>query len=406
MQLSGALILPDPANPAAVTLGAGRITLRDGRVASVELEDPAAPNRLPADAPLISPAFTDAHVHLPQFPIVGAHGRPLLDWLSEVTFPAEMRWADTDRARADLHGVIDRLLSVGTVGIGAYATVHHAAADAALTLCRQRGLRARVGHVLMDEGAPDALLQPADDLLDQTADLLDKHGASGRVAAAVTPRFALSCSERLMQGAGRLAAEHDAVVQTHLSENVAECAEVERRYAKPYVQVYADAGLLTPRALMGHVIHVNHADRQALADAGTIAAHCPTANTFLGSGDMDRAALRAAGVRVAPGSDIGGGYDVAMPRVARAMIETAWRRDGVVIPSGEAWFDITAAAAEALGWTDAGTLEPGAPADLVVLDPPEGWRTHPDPLGRLIWGWDDRWLRATLAQGEVVYGAL
>ncbi|MEM6393875.1 MAG: amidohydrolase family protein [Planctomycetota bacterium] len=406
MQLTGILILPDPENPAAVILGSGRVTLSDGRVASIDLEGPAALHELPSGTPLISPAFTDAHVHLPQFPIVGAHGRPLLDWLAEVTFPAEMRWADTDRARADISGVLDRLLSVGTVGIGAYSTVHHAAADAALSLCKERRLRARIGHVLMNEGAPDGLLQPADVLLEQTADLLDRYGASGRVAAAVTPRFALSCSEDLMQGAGRLAAEHDAVIQTHLSENVAECEEVERRYGKPYVQVYANAGLLTPRALFGHVIHVNDADRQALANAGAIAAHCPTANTFLGSGDMDRAALLAAGVRVAPGSDIGGGYDVSMPRVARAMMETAWRRDGVVIPSTEAWHDITAGSAAALGWPEAGSLQPDAPADLLVFDPPNGWLTHPDPLGRLIWDWDDRWLRVTLARGEVVYGSL
>ncbi|MEM6551462.1 MAG: amidohydrolase family protein [Planctomycetota bacterium] len=406
MQLAGALILPDPANPAAVTLGSGWVTLSDGRIASVEIDEPAALGGLVPGAPLISPAFTDAHVHLPQFPIVGAHGRPLLDWLAEVTFPAEMRWADTDRARADLTGVIDRLLSVGTVGIGAYSTVHHAAADAALSLCKDRGLRARIGHVLMNEGAPDGLLRPAGELLDQTADLLDRHGAAGRVAAAVTPRFALSCSQDLMEGAGRLAAEHDAVIQTHLSENTAECAEVERRFGKPYVQVYADAGLLTPRAVFGHVIHVDDAGRKALSDAGAIAAHCPTANTFLGSGDMDRVALLAAGVRVAPGSDIGGGYDVSMPRVARAMMETAWRRDSVVIPSTEAWHDITAGSAAALGWSDAGTLQPDAPADLLVFDPPGDWLSHPDPLGRLIWDWDDRWLRATVAQGDVVYGAV
>ncbi|MEM1213185.1 MAG: amidohydrolase family protein [Planctomycetota bacterium] len=406
MQLTGALILPDPLNPAAVTLGVGAVTIRDGRIASVEVDDTASLPTLPPGTPLISPAFTDAHVHLPQFPIVGAHGRPLLDWLAEVTFPAEMRWADTERARADLAGVLDRLLSVGTVGIGAYSTVHHAAADLALSMCKQRGLRARIGHVLMNEGAPEGLLRPADELLEQSAELLDRHGASGRVAAAVTPRFALSCSQDLMEGAGRLAAEHDAVIQTHLSENTAECAEVERRFGKPYVQVYADAGLLTSRAVFGHVIHVNDADRQALSDAGAIAAHCPTANTFLGSGDMDRARLLATGVRVAPGSDIGGGYDVSMPRVARAMMETAWRRDQVVIPSTEAWFDITAGSAAALGWPDAGTLQPDAPADLVVLAPPSDWLNHPDPLGRLLWGWDDRWLRATLAHGEVVHGSV
>ena len=43
---------------------------------------------------LICPGFIDAHLHLPQFDIIGAHGLGLMNWLSRVTFPAEVRWAD------------------------------------------------------------------------------------------------------------------------------------------------------------------------------------------------------------------------------------------------------------------------------------------------------------------------
>jgi cytosine/adenosine deaminase-related metal-dependent hydrolase len=118
---------------------------------------------------------------------------------------------------------------------------------------------------------------------------------------------------------------------------------------------------------------------------------------------MDFDAARRAHIPVMLGSDVAGGPDRSMVRVARAMIETA-RRLGHAPPSAaDAFHAITRAPADALAWLDAGRLEPGAAADLVVIEPDIPWHTAPDPLACLLYAWDDRWITQTICRGVIAY---
>ncbi|MFG0284268.1 MAG: amidohydrolase family protein [Phycisphaerales bacterium JB039] len=394
-RLRGVLLRPQ--HRGAIRLEPGRIQLTAGSVTAIE------PIPGPAAATLICPAFIDAHLHLPQFGLIGAHGLPLLEWLQRVVYPAEARWSDPGAARADSAAAARRLLRAGTVGVAAYATSHGPAAQAAIEELAQAGLRGVAGQVLMDREAPAGLVAPADAQLEHAAAL---RGA-GRIAPAITPRFAISCTPQLLAGAGRLAAERGWLVQTHLAETEAECARVRDLFdGRQYLDVYREAGLLQPGALFAHGIYLTDADREALADSRAVITHCPTANSFLGSGRMDLRAMRAAGVRIALGSDVGAGPDVSMVRVARAMAETAVALGHAPPTSAECFWQITRGNAEALGWADAGRIEPGAPADLLVIEPDIDWRSAPDPLGALLFGWDDRWIRAVIAQGRIVHGSV
>ncbi|MEM1068390.1 MAG: amidohydrolase family protein, partial [Planctomycetota bacterium] len=346
----------------------------------------------------------DAHLHLPQFGIIGAHGRPLLNWLNEVTFPAEEAWSDKNRAAAQTSLALDRLVASGTTAFAAFATVHHDAAKTALQLADERGFRATIGQVLMDQYAPRSLCRPAEQLLDEANQLGNLFPPTGRVAAAVSPRFALSCSAQLLSGAGRLASEQGAVMQTHLAETQAECDQVREVFEKSYVDVYRDAGVLTSRTLFGHGIYLDSADRAQLAKAHSKIVHCPTANDFLNSGAMDWQALRESAIALAIGSDIGAGYETSMVRVAREMILTASRLTGASPSAAEAWYAITTGNAKALGWSDAGQLTPGSTADLVVIRPEIDWLSpEVDPLKRMLFAWDDRWIDQVLLRGKTAF---
>lgn len=406
MRIAGQLLLEGDHEHARLAPGA--VTVRDGAIVSVDEGDADGPCELGGPDCLISPGFIDAHVHLPQFDTIGAHGLPLLDWLDGVTFPAERRWVDADYAAGMTRRVARQLVRHGTTAVCAYSSVHAAATAAAIATLEQSGVRGAVGQAMSDRHAPDDLVGATHRLLDETAALLERRPASGRVAAAITPRFAVSCSGDLLAGAGRLAAEHpQAVVQTHLSETLRECELVSELFdGQGYVEVYRRAGLLTPRSLMGHAIHLSDEERTTLRDAGAVAAHCPTANSFLRSGAMAWATARSADQRIALGSDIGGGYERSMVRVARAMVETA-SAIGEPYPSARhAWWSITAGNADATGLNDAGRLVVGAPADLVVVRPDVPWLDPPvDPLATLLWSWDDRWIDAVVARGEAVVGS-
>ncbi|HVU62788.1 MAG TPA: amidohydrolase family protein, partial [Phycisphaerales bacterium] len=336
MLISGQILLPDPHRAARLT--PGQVRLDGRRISEVSTSDkPIGTPDVGCENCLISPGFIDTHLHLPQFDCLGIDGLTLLDWLDKAVFPTEARWADADHAGDRTTRAAKRLLAAGTTGIAAYATVHHEGTKSAMRAIQASGMRAIVGQVLMDQHAPPELLRPAKQLLAEAAALK----ATGRVEVAVTPRFAVSCSDELLKGAGDLAARTNAPIQTHLSETIPECDLVHKFHggtaltrgtALPsrdpitYTDVYRRAGLLTDRTILGHGIWLSPAEQQIIREAGSVIAHCPTANLFLQAGAMDRAARLHANIRLGLGSDIAGGPDASMPRVARAMIETAKSR--------------------------------------------------------------------------------
>jgi guanine deaminase len=412
--IAGTLLLPDTdGERPGVRLAEGWLRTEGGRIVEVHLGGLPASFDLGGDGYLISPGFIDTHMHLPQFDLIGAHGMSLLDWLDRVTFPNEARWADAGYAELMTERVIDQLLSVGTTSFVGYATVHHEATQRALGCCARRGLRAVVGQVLIDQEAPDSMLRDAGECIAETQVLLndwpsqpEQRAPGNRVSTAVTPRFAITCSEGLLKAAGGLAKKHDAVIQTHLAEMRPELQAVAKLHGGPdYTSVYHKAGLLTPRSLLGHCVYLSDDERRMLAETGSIAAHCPTANSFLRSGTMSRKKLLDADVTLSLGSDIGGGYERSMVRVARSMIEAAFYADpqGASPSVSEAWWQATAGNADAMGWSDTGRIHENAEADLVVIRPDIPWQSAHHPLGMVLFAWDDRWVNATIVNGEIAY---
>lgn len=405
MLIAGTLLLPDDrVGGSGVRLATGSVLVRDGRIAGVREGDPADRPDLGGDDALILPGFIDAHVHLPQFDSIGADGMDLLRWLDRVIYPAEARWSDPDFAGAMALRACRQLASFGTTGIAAYLSVHHEGSLSAARAIEASGLRATLGQTLMDREAPAELIRPPLQLLTESEAFLDSLRGNPRIEGAVTPRFAVACTPELLTGAGALARRKGAAVQTHLAETEAECRRIEELFSgTPYTDVYERAGLLGERTILGHGIWLDAAQRATLARTRSVIAHCPTANSFLRAGSMDRAALRRDGVRLALGSDVAGGPDRSLVRVARAMIETAKGRGDTPPTAAECWRQITAGNADALGWRDSGRIAPTAWADLAVVTPDVPWRDAPDPFARLLYAWDDRWITATLAAGRPVY---
>ncbi len=402
LTVSGMLI--KPRSEGGIELGEGTIRIKGDRIVSIDARMTSRPD-LGGPGYLISPGFVDAHLHLPQFDSIGVAGLELLDWLETVIFPAEARWGDTGFAREMSRRVGHQLLRAGTTSIAAYATSHAAATQAAADVLGGLGFSGHVGHVLMDQNGPSNLLVEADKAIADCRGLL----AAGRVQPSINPRFAVACSMELMQAAAGLAGDTGWRIQTHLAETIAEIETVRRIYGMGYVETYDRAGLLRAGALFAHGIHLSADDRSRLEGRGCIIAHCPTANRFLRAGSMNWDATAASGVRVALGSDVAGGPDRCMVRVARGMLEnsgggtgptkTGPDRTGPTAMAGRAWWHITRGNAECLGVPDVGRLEVGARADILVLQPDLSLALA-DPLGTVIHGWDDRWLQAVIIGGR------
>ncbi|MEM6777243.1 MAG: amidohydrolase family protein [Planctomycetota bacterium] len=408
MEVFGNLLRCDPDRPGHLRLDRGTIRIRDGYVSEIILGDQPSNFDLGGEDRLICPSFIDTHVHLPQFDMIGAHGLTLLEWLQRHTFPAEVRWNDPAYAELMTHRVMDQCFAHGTTRIAAYATSSHEATKAAINVASQRGMTGVIGQVLMDRGGPDELLHPISRQLDEVADLLGSSVSAARLGTAVTPRFAVSCSEPLLSGAGKLAEEYGAIIQTHLAETIQECDYVGELFGgRNYVRVYADTGLLTHRSIFGHGIHLTDLDRNQLAANKAHVAHCPTANSFLKSGTMNRDAHRSQNVPICLGSDIGAGYERSMVRVGRAMLEAAAVTGGHQPGANHAWWMITHGNLDAFQEPTDERLAVDRPADLLVIRPDVAWAIPGEDidttLSRLMFSWDDRWLLTTISEGNITY---
>ena len=406
MIISGNLLVADDSG--VCRLEPGTIRLEGETISEIQWGEINSKADHGGEGFLITPGFVDTHLHLPQFGLMGAHGMPLLRWLNECTFPAEAKWADASFAESMTEYVARQLLAHGTTTIAAYATVHYESVRAAIGVLQRIGLRGVVGQVLMNREAPDQLCRSATQLLDEASRLQEEFPSSpDKISAAVTPRFAISCTEDLLAGAGELASATGAIIQSHLAETEAEIEYVRELFGgKSYASVYQDAGLLNDRSIYGHGIHLSPQERCVISRSGVVIAHCPTANSFLRSGTMQRGQWLKEKIRLSIGSDIGAGYERSMVRVGRAMIEAA-SSIGTEFPSAaEAWYAITAGNAAALGLAKVGKIEIGAVADLVVALPDLPWLDGgADPLSMAMFAWNDRWVENVVLRGKPVLNA-
>jgi len=261
-----------------------------------------------------------------------------------------------------------------------YTAIFEDSCQAAFEAAAKSGLRVIMGKMMMDVGSYGQL-QPKKVLSVSSVEserLCRKwHGADhGRLEYAFSPRFAVACSEKMMRAAAELAARFNAYLQTHLAENREEIEKVHHLFmgAHDYTHVYEKCGLLTPKTVLGHCIHLKPREIEAIAVAQSTVAHCPTSNLFLGSGLMKLDQLMKAGIQVGLGSDVAAGPELNMWQVMRAAVDvqkarTAYEANLRPIRPIEALYLATLGGARALGKASMiGTLAAGEEADLVVVD--------------------------------------
>ena len=383
---------------------------------------------------LVLPGMVDLHAHIPQLPNAGVGaGLDLLTWLERYTFPLERRF---DAAAAERLGplAMRAFAAAGTTTIVAYASADPGATEVLFRSAEAHGIRAVIGLVLMGrplgverggEAGPDEYAGPDERAgLQASGELAARwHGRDrGRLGYAFTPRFALSCSARVLRESARLAAETGSHWQTHLAEDHRELDEVRRAFpeARDYLDVYDRAGALGPggpRALFAHAIHLSEREIERLAESGAGVAHCPASNLFLPSGIMPLARYLEAGIPVGLGSDVSGGPDVS---IFGAMRVGAYAQQALQIVGGDphplldplGWLRLgTLGGAAALGRADTiGSLEPGREADMIAIDasltePVPGAGAADDPaeiMSRLIFRTHPHMVRAAWVRGRLL----
>lgn len=391
MQLFRGTIFHTPQNPFPFDIGDprtlvcyedGGLLVADGRIAAcgdyTALRD-ANPGASISDrrGGFILPGFVDAHVHFPQTRIIGALGRTLLDWLEAVALPEEARMADRGYAAETAELFLRALASHGTTTALVFGA-HFADATAELFEAAARsGLRVISGLVLSDRLLRPELHVPPDRAYRESAMLIERYHRRGRLMYAVTPRFAYSTTDGMLEICQRLMSEYsDVRLQTHINENTTEIAELPRLFpwARDYLAIYERYQLSGTRSVMAHNVHATPSEIDRLASAGTAVAHCPGSNAALGSGSFPLRRHVDAGVTCALGTDVGGGVGFGMLKEGlHAYLMQRLAPDPTVLDAARLLYLTTRAGAEALGLEhEIGDFQPGKAADFVYVRPPRG----------------------------------
>jgi guanine deaminase len=354
----------------------GAVALAQGRIIEVGDADRlrmAHPDARVADygSGLVCPGFVDAHVHYPQTAIIASWGKQLIDWLNTYTFPEEMRLADPVYADEIAARYLDLVLSYGTTTVCSYATIHPTSVNAFFKAAANRGMRTVAGKTCMDRNAPEGLCDTAQSAYDDSKALIAAWHGKGRAEYAITPRFSPTSTPEQLHALGALWSEQPTcLMQTHMSEQIPEIEWVRGLFpeARDYLDTYEAHGLLGARGVYGHAIHLEPREIDRLAETGAALVHCPTSNSFIGSGLMDVAGLAARNIPIGLATDTGGGSSFSMLRTMAAAYEIAQLR-GFALHPAQLMYLATAGAARSLHLQHCiGRLDIGFEADITILD--------------------------------------
>ncbi|KIX07224.1 guanine deaminase [Rhinocladiella mackenziei CBS 650.93] len=397
------------------------------------------------------PGFIDTHIHASQYPNVGIFGKStLLDWLTTYTFPLESSLGNTNspmykdateppnplaRAKAVYNRIISRTLANGTTTASYYATIHLDATNLLADLAFDKGQRAYIGRVCMDrpETCPDYYRdESSEETLTNTKASIEycrSLDPSGELLAhIITPRFAPSCLSETLSKLGSLAKEEDIRVQTHISENLNEVQLVKELFPDQatYTDVYDHHGLLTPRTILAHAVHLSQEEMRLIKERKTKVSHCPASNSALGSGFCPVRVMLDEGVEVGLGTDVSGGYSPSiLDAVRNACIVS---RHVGFINGGDSRYNLgvaeglwlaTVGGAKVVGMEGRlGGFEEGMLWDVQEIimgdvsssgDGEEtgvdifGWEQWDDRVAKWVWNGDDRNVQRVWVGGRLVH---
>ena len=361
-----------PVEPEGVTLADHAVVIADGRIAALAPREEALARHPEAEhvaleRHVLIPGLVNAHTHAAMTLLRGlADDLPLMDWLREHIWPAEARWV----SEAFVHdGTLLALAEMIRAGTTCFNDMYFFP-EVTARVAAQAGLRAVVGMIVID--FPSAWARNADEYLDKGLALHDSLKDDPLVSAAFAPHAPYTVADAALERIRVLADELEVPVHMHVHETAAEVAEaVKATGRRPLARLDA-LGLLNPALAAVHMTQLEPPEIERLAETGVRVVHCPQSNMKLASGACPVAALQAAGVPVALGTDgAASNNDLDMLEELRtaALLGKLTAGDAAAVPAAAALRMATLDGARALGLADEiGSLVPGKAADLVAVD--------------------------------------
>lgn len=362
---------------------------------------------------IMIPAFSDLHIHASQFVQRGIGMDCLLfDWLNNYTFPQESKFKDREYAKIIYPQLIKELLKHGTFHASFFTTIHYEACDLFFEMLKNSPMYAYSGKINMDQNSPDYYIEDCDKSLKESEEFIIKHLGHERIKPIITPRFAPTCSEKLLKGLGDIAYKYDVAIQTHLVESKAEAAWAKELYPQ-YLSdgdIYDKCGFLRGNSpkIFAHVIFPTNVEEELLRRDNCYCVHCPDATNNIIAGIMPVNYLHEKNIKIALGSDIGGGHYIGLYRQISKSIQLSkmkefYEEDHKHISFKNAFYMATSQGGEIFG--KVGKIEKGYKFNTLVINKmeDEGHKLSlEESLERFCYIGDDRDIKARYIDGKYI----
>ncbi len=334
-----------------------------------------ADQTIDAEENFVIPGLIQTHTHLCQALFRGyADDLELLDWLKEKIWPMEhAHTAQSLRASAEI-GLLEMQL-LGTTSILDMGTVRwtHELFETVM----RSGMRYFGGKCLMDiKGASGPLYEDRKSAMKETEALIKSwHKKTELIEYAIAPRFAVSCSDELMQECAAMQKKYDILMHTHASESLEEVELIKKRSGLLNIDFLDEMGLINSKAVIAHGIHMSDGELKKMVKKKAGLTHCPSSNLKLASGVAHIEKYREVGLKMGIGSDGAPCNNTMDPflemRLAALLQKPIFGPDAF---EAQYAFELgTIGGAEVLNRAkDIGSLEAGKLADVVIVD-----RSHP-----------------------------
>ena len=379
-----------PVEPPGVTLADHSVAIAGGKIVAVLPSDDAAERyraaaRVNLDQHVLIPGLVNLHTHAAMTLLRGlADDLHLMKWLKDHVWPAETRHVSAEFVYDGTLLACAEMLRGGVTCFGEMYFFPEAAARAAL----DAGMRAALGIIAIE--FPTAYASDANDYIAKGLAARDELKEEPLLSFCMAPHAPYTVSDKTFTKIVTIAEELDLPIHTHLHETLHEIEESLAQHKVRPLERLGALGVLGPRLVAAHAVHVTEEEIDALAHHGASVAHCPSSNLKLASGFAPVAAMIERGVNVGLGTDGAASnnrLDLFEEMRLAALLAKAVANDAQALPAHQALAAATLHGARALGLEAAtGSLRPGKFADLcaVSFEEPELSPCY-DPASHLVY---------------------
>lgn len=379
-----------PVEPAGTVLADHAVAVAAGRIVDLLPSGDAGRKYAAREVTRLSrhvliPGLVNAHGHAAMALLRGlADDLPLMTWLQEHIWPAEGRHVGDDFVHDGSLLAIAEMLRGGTTCFNDMYFFPEATARAAL----RAGMRSSLGIIAIE--FPSAYATDAANYLHKGLATRDSYAGEDLLSFCLAPHAPYTVGDETLARIATLAGELDIPVHTHLHETTDEIAGGLAQHGVRPLERLRRLGLVQPRLIAVHAVHLEEAEMDLLAREGASVVHCPSSNLKLASGIAPVGPLRARGITVALGTD-GAASNNRLDMMGEARTASLLAKgvsgNPATLPAHETLAMATLDGARALGLeASIGSIRPGKWADLVAVEL-SSFETLPsfDPVSDLVY---------------------